>query len=65
MSDEESAAELRKLREWLSSQGAEPMTAAEVCQTAGSYMRLGWRPNGSEGLRFLATTMAAFEAPTP
>lgn len=51
--------DLSALRQWLERQGVRPMTQAELLDAAGPYMRLGWRPNGSEGLRFLATALSA------
>jgi hypothetical protein len=35
------------------------MTADNILLMAGPYIRLGWRPNGTEGMRFLATAVAA------
>jgi hypothetical protein len=49
--------EREEVLSWLDRQGVTPLTMTEMLELAGPYRRHGWRPNGSEGLRFLATAL--------
>lgn len=49
------------LRAWLERQGVETLTLAELLREARPYLSLGYRPNAYEGLRFLATALAALQ----
>lgn len=68
MSDEANApdaAELMAWLAWLEGLGIAPLSTAELLALAGPYRRLGWRPNESEGLRFLATALRAAAPVSP